>query len=181
MRVREATPGDAEALSALAREVYAAAFGVTMPPDDLAAHLEHELSHQKFRMLLVEDTFLLAETSGELVGFVQFGNAELDAAWLTEPVELRPGDGYLERLYVRATHRNRGVGSELLRAALAHPRLGVCKTVFLDVWAENAGAVRLYARHGFVKVGELPFQAAVTGEKIGVDDLMARRNPAGRG
>ena len=158
----------------MARETYAAAFGSSMRPEDLAAHLGDNLSPTQFDRLLREDTFLVAEAGGELVGFVQFGKAELDAAWLTEPATPQPGDGYLERLYVRAAHQNRGVGSDLLRAALAHPRLRGCKTVFLDVWAENHGARRLYARHGFVKVGELPFYAA-TGEKIGVDDLMARR------
>lgn len=146
-----------------------------MRPEALAAHLGDNLSPAQFGEMLREDTFLVAETGGELVGFVQFGGAELDAAWLAESVELEPGDGYLERLYVRAAHQNRGVGSALLGAALEHPRLRGCRTVFLDVWAENAGAVRLYARHGFVKVGELPFYAATTGEKIGVDDLMARR------
>ncbi len=150
-----------------------------MHPDDLAAHLEHELSLERFQKMLGEHVFLVAETDGDLVGFVQFGPAELDAAWLTEPVELRPGDGYLERLYVRTAYQNRGVGSELLRAALGHPRLGGCQTVFLDVWAENAGAARFYARHGFVKVGELPFYAALSGEKIGVDDLMARSRSEG--
>ena len=174
MTVREATPGDAEALGALARTTYVEAFGATMHPDDLAAHLEHKLSLERFQEVPNEHAFLVAETDGDLVGFVQFGPAELDAAWLTEPVELRPDDGYLERLYVRAAHQNRGVGSELLSAALRHPRLGGCHTVFLDVWAENAGAVRFYARHGFVTVGALPFYAAASGEKIGVDDLMAR-------
>ena len=175
MTIREATPGDAAALGALARTSYAEAFGATMHPDDLAAHLEHELSSEKFWEMLHEDMFLLAETGEEIVGFLQSGQADLDAAWLTEPVELRPGDGYLERLYVRAAYQNRGVGSALLKAALEHPKLCDCRTVFLDVWAENAGAVRFYARHGFVKGGELPFYAASTGEKIGVDDLMARR------
>lgn len=150
-----------------------------MHPDDLAAHLERELSRERFQEMLGEPAFLVAEMDGELVGFVQFGPAELDAAWLTEPVRLRPDDGYLERLYVRAAHQNRGVGSGLLRAALGHPELCNCRTVFLDVWAENAGARRFYARHGFVKVGELPFYAAASGEKIGVDDLMARSRVEG--
>lgn len=175
MTIREATPGDAEALGALARTSYAEAFGATTHPDDLAAHLERELSLERFQEMLGEHAFLVAEMDGELVGFVQFGNAELDAVWLTEPITLEPGDGYLERLYVRAAHQNCGVGSALLRTALEHPRLCECHTVFLDVWAENTGAVRFYARHGFVKVGELPFYAASTGEKVGVDDLMARR------
>lgn len=146
-----------------------------MHPDDLAAHLEHELSSQKFQTMLNEDTFLVAETQAELVGFVQFGRAELDTAWLAEPTELRPNDGYIERLYVRAAQQRCGVGSELLKAALGHPRLCNSRTIYLDVWAENQGAVRFYARHGFVKVGALPFYAAATGEKIGVDDIMARR------
>ncbi len=179
MNIREATPGDAEALGALARTTYAEAFGTTMHSDDLVAHLERELSLERFQEMLGEYAFLVAETDGELVAFVQFGPAELDAAWLSEPVELRPGDGYLERLYVRAAYQNRSVGSGLLSAALGHPRLCDCQTVFLDVWAENAGAVRFYARHGFVKVGALPFYAASTGEKIGVDDLMARSRARG--
>ena len=179
MNIREATPGDAEALGALARTTYAEAFGATMHPDDLTVHLEQGLSLERFQGMVNKHTFLVAETDGELIGLVQFGPAELDAAWLTEPIMLEPGDGYLERLYVRAAYQNRGVGSALLRAALGHPKLGGCRTVFLDVWAENAGAVQFYARHGFVKVGELPFYAVSTGKKIGVDDLMARSRAKG--
>jgi hypothetical protein len=44
MIIRQATLHDVEALSALARQTYADAFGHSMSPADLAAHLAKHLS-----------------------------------------------------------------------------------------------------------------------------------------
>ncbi len=55
---------------------------------------------------------------------------------------------------VAPSQRRRGVGAELLREHLARVALAGAKTIFLEVDAQNAAALSLYARFGFVKVGE---------------------------
>ena len=55
-------------------------------------------------------------------------------------------DGWeLDDLYVLAQHRNRGIGSEILERCISE----ASASIFLYVFTGNAGAIRLYERHGF--------------------------------
>jgi GNAT superfamily N-acetyltransferase len=57
---------------------------------------------------------------------------------------------WLEELYVVPEMRSRGVGTRLLRAAMAHAaRAGCAAIVDLEVDADHARAANLYAREGF--------------------------------
>lgn len=57
---------------------------------------------------------------------------------------------------------------KLLEAALHHPRLAHATRIFLTVWDENEGAVRLYERFGFQTVGTTRFTIGAED----VDDLV---------
>jgi ribosomal protein S18 acetylase RimI-like enzyme len=65
-------------------------------------------------------------------------------------------------MYVPSRHRNKGLGSLLVRAALSHAqsRPGV-RVVQLTVTAGNVAAQSLYERHGFVPFGFEPFAVLV--------------------
>ena len=173
LSIREATPDDADSLSALARQTYAAAFGHSLRASDLTAHLDSELSAEQIGKMLREDIFLIACAKADFIGFVQFGKVDLDERLITQPMKIRPSDGQVRRLYVQAAYQNRVVGTQLLDAALNHCRLRISMTVYIDVWKDNNGAQRLYERYGFVKVGEKPFYVA-SGEKTGVDYILSR-------
>lgn len=168
IRLREATLEDAEELSALAQETWAAAFGHTMTQDALAVYNERNLSLTKLREKLAKDTFLLAGTEQAVIGFVQFGDVTFKPEYFIPPATLHPNSGQVGRLYVLAAFQNAGIGARLLEAALGHPRLEDKGTIYLDVWPENHGAIRFYRRYGFTqKVGEVPF-----GDER--DDILAR-------
>ena len=182
VHLREAGPDDADVLSALARETYAQAFGHSMTEADLAAHLRNHLSPQQVGQMLGADTFLLASVAGGIRGFVQFGEASIEPEHLlrTAPFAVEPGDKEIRRLYVAATYQNRGVGSQLMDAALAHPRLAASTGLFLDVWQENERAQRFHERYGFEKVAEKRFEVEF-GAATGVDFVMIRRSPEPQG
>lgn len=55
----------------------------------------------------------------------------------------------LEDFVVRPEHRGKGAGSQLLAAAIAYARDRGCLRVTLVTDGVNAGAQRLYERHGF--------------------------------
>src|SRR5262245_32390702 len=114
MLIRTATLEEAPALAELARRTYADAFGGSMSAPDLAAHLEKNLSTEKIAEMLAADTFLLAEADGRMVGYVQFGRCDFEQADQATDQELR-------RLYVLAEYQNRGVGTQLIEAALEQP------------------------------------------------------------
>jgi RimJ/RimL family protein N-acetyltransferase len=154
--IRAATAADVSALSTLARETWSDAFGQSLAADDVAAHLEKNLSPESFARYLADDVVLVAELGGRVVGYAH----------------LSPGE--LRRLYVRRELQGRGIGARLMRAALEQPCLRDAASVSLDVWRENLGAQRFYGRFGFEVTGERRFQVA-SGAETTPDLVMTRR------
>lgn len=62
------------------------------------------------------------------------------------------GMGAVQNLGVTPAHRGQGLGASLLRQALAGFREVGLRRAYLEVTAQNYGAVRLYQRLGFRKV-----------------------------
>jgi ribosomal protein S18 acetylase RimI-like enzyme len=173
--IRSAQSDDLTPLAELARRTFVAAFGHTFTPDDLAAHLEANMSDACVRGWLDEDTVLLAMAGGRLVGFAHAGPAYPGAF----DGLAGPADAALWRLYVTAEFQGSGIGERLLQAALAAPGLASAPNVYLDVWEENLGAQRLYARHGFRLAGRYLVETK-SGVGAGYDLIMVRAG-AGRG
>ena len=166
--VRELKIGEIPALADLARRTFSDAFGHSLSASDLASHLQNNLSDAYFRVAAEADVFLIAEIDARPVGYAQFGAVEIPAPGRS------PGDQELRRLYVEPGIQGRGIGRQLLDAALAHPRLKGVASVFLDVWDENDGARRLYERYGFAVVGAHTF-AVASGAAAPRDLIMVRR------
>lgn len=153
---------DAPLLCALAQKTYADAFGATMSAPDLQAHLAQNLALANVKQFLCDDVVLVAKADGQLIGFVQCGARDGD-------VRIQE----LRRLYVLNIFQQQGVGTQLLHAALAHPRMQRADEIFLDVWEHNHGARRLYEHFGFRVVGKRKFQVA-SGAETDFDFIMAR-------
>ncbi|NJM41686.1 MAG: GNAT family N-acetyltransferase [Anaerolineae bacterium] len=166
MRIRQAEPSEAEVLWQLAQQTYVAAFGHSMSAADLAAHLAQHLSLRHIEAMLADDTLLVAEANGRLVGFVQLGKGQFEGPC--------PDAWELRRLYVLAKFQNKGIGNMLMKAALTHPNLTSADCIYLDVWEHNHGAQRLYARHGFEVVDKRRF-VLESGEEGDFDLIMVRR------
>ncbi len=166
--IRRAEPKDIPNLSVLAQKTYADAFGFSFLPDDLAAHLQNNLSSTNFERMLAQDTILVAEVDRQMIGFVQFGNA---AGYVDEHT---PQDGALHKLFVLAEFQNQGIGTQLMDAALAQMDLQSIKAVYLDVWEHNPDAIRFYQRYGFEVIGERGFEVE-SGAETSMDLIMVRR------
>ena len=163
LAIRPADRDEVAALADLARRTYADAFGASMSAPDLAHHLAHRLSDEYFRGALDRDVILVAALAGRSVGFVQFG-----------PAGREPGAVEIRRLYVDAGCRNRGIGGQLMAAALAHPTALGARRVYLDVWEDNRAAQRFYRRFGFAEVDAHPIELA-SGPSRGRDLVLARQ------
>lgn len=72
-----------------------------------------------------------------------------DPANLQFPLESRPGEQYLDSLFVLPGSRGKGAGSDLLRAAMMQTAL-LDRPLVLNVDRRNARALALYRRMGFV-------------------------------
>lgn len=145
MTLRPATAADAEALAA----VHARAFDDPWSAADLLALMEGRGAFA-----------LAAETpDGALAGFVLCRAIAGEAEILT--------------LAVDPAHRRRGIAAALAEAAL---KLGAAaaRSMFLEVAADNAGAIALYETLGFETVGRRArYYARRSGE--GADALVMRR------
>ena len=167
MTIRPLASTEVPALVALARRTYTQAFGADMAPDDLRFVTEEKLSAVYFQRAVAEDVVLVGEEGGALVGFVQLGENRIAEVGV-------PGDEEVRRLYVAADRQGRGIGSALMKAALAHPRIPAGATVLLTVWEDNAQAQAFYRRHGFETVGACELMLA-NGPADGRELVMARR------
>jgi ribosomal protein S18 acetylase RimI-like enzyme len=147
VRIRPVAEADLPGLADLAKRSWLDAFGDSVSGDDAAAEAEDTRSEEYFRKALRTDTILVAEADGQLVGYVKFGGVEIPE------VDAAPGDAGLHRVYVETALHGRGIGRELMQAALSHPRLQAAHRVYLQVWEENRTAVGLYESLGFRAVG----------------------------
>jgi ribosomal protein S18 acetylase RimI-like enzyme len=82
------------------------------------------------------------------------------AAWYRLFGNDRPGYGFVDEetpelaIAVVPSARGRGVGTKLLAALLARARAAGHDALSLGVDRDNSGAIELYERHGFERVGE---------------------------
>jgi diamine N-acetyltransferase len=152
--IRRATPSDVAALSQLGADTFVEAFGHLYSADDLQAFLSASHSRDYYRRLLDSTdvaTWVAEDDSGRCIAYAVAGPCTLPLAGMPA------GAGELRRLYVRATAHGHHLGTRLLQVALDWLRACGLQPVHVGVWSKNAGAQRLYARHGFVKVGEYDF------------------------
>ncbi len=155
--IRRAGPQDATILAELGRDTFVETFAHLYPPEDLAAFLEEAYSPAAFLSFLERPghALWLAESGGRALGYAQAGPCALPHP------EVTSGCGELKRLYVRADAQGRGIGVALLNTAVRWLEAPGRK-IWIGVWSGNAGAQRLYGRHGFGKVGEYEFPVGQT-------------------
>ena len=151
--IRRATPGDAEALAELGTATFVETFGHLYTPEDLQAFLDESHAVSAYAEVLANPDYALwiAEADGRAIGYAQAGRCGLPHE------DMRPEDGELKRLYVRAGIQGGGTGRALMDAAMAWLLCDGPRTLWLSVWSENLGAQRFYARYGFAFAGEYEF------------------------
>jgi ribosomal protein S18 acetylase RimI-like enzyme len=100
-------------------------------------------------------TILVARDGGAIVGMVSL--------LFTVSTALGGRVALLEDMVVAPAARGRGIGSDLLREAVAHARAQGCKRITLLTDGANEAAQRFYARHGFAASGMIPMRLALNG------------------
>lgn len=160
--IRRAGPADASVLSELAeatfRETWLEDHAMPYTAADVASFLPGYAGEAAWAATLADPgaAVWLAERAGAAVGFAYAG-----ACTLPYP-EVTPACGELKRLYVRRSERGTGLGGRLFEAAERWLERDGPRPIWIGVWSGNTGAQRLYARHGFVKVGEHTYRVGAT-------------------
>lgn len=154
--LRPATPADAEALSTLATDAFAAAFGHLYRPEDLAAFLAEYRTPETYRAHLADPPTLIqvAEAHGKLAAYALIvrghSSEERPAPQPERPV-------FLSQLYCAPEMTGGGLGSALIEWAIAEARAWYADAIQLSVFSENFGAQKFYRRYGFEHVADIDF------------------------
>jgi ribosomal protein S18 acetylase RimI-like enzyme len=143
--IREAVPGDAPGIAAVAERVWYEVHAPIIGEDRTAEFLETYYDEASLRDVIDRDRWVTyVADAGEIVGFVSGGPSDDD-----------PDLFHLNRIYLRPEHRGEGIGGQLLdtferdAAALGYDR------VSLRVMADNEQSVRFYEATGFDRHDEL--------------------------
>ncbi len=157
MKIRRIHKSDldeyAAPLSELGAATFTESFGHLYDPADLKLFVEKNHSIEAYREALSHPDYFawIAEDQSRPIGYLILSPDDLPS---DPPVE---GSIELARLYVRKGHHSRGIGQDLMDAAIAEARRVGYKNIVLSVWSENYGGHRFYRRNGFEKIGEYQF------------------------
>jgi GNAT superfamily N-acetyltransferase len=165
MTIRRAIEADAEAVSALQREIQAL-HAWSLPhlfkppePGSFSAERVRSLLDTAGVRIWIAEVEPAADTAGgaaEAGGSTQRA-APVPAGYLYGELS-RQGETvlraahssvYVNHICVTAAHRRRGIGRGLLAAAGAWAREEQADAVLLDVWGFNAAAQAFFAKEGF--------------------------------
>ena len=159
--LREAEPGDAPALAALAARTFRETFASNYAPADLESFLASAYALPKIRAELSDPRYrcFVAEQAGGLVGYALLRDGATELC-VTGPYPIE-----LERIYVLQQSIGSGLGQRLLDRSIAEAiRLGK-RTIWLGVWEHNPRAQAFYRRNGFEEVGSHLFKVGTTEDR----------------
>jgi RimJ/RimL family protein N-acetyltransferase len=142
MRIRRAEPGDAQALVRLADAVGREREGWILSSEGWRS-ISDERRYLKTVQRHPDAAVFVADDDGEIVG-------RLSLARDPHPASRHVAD---LGLMVAAEHRGRGIGRQLLEAAVEWSRMSEIRKLELHVFPHNAPALRLYESFGFEKEG----------------------------
>ena len=145
MHIRPFQPADLPTLQAITVEAFT---GVSIDEGIEQAHglvSGHDWRWRKARHIADDAArdpagIFVAEDAGQIVGYV--------TTW-QDPAA---GIGHFPNLAIAASHRNHGLGRQLLEHALAHFRASGLTHAKIETLAQNAVGNHLYPSLGFVEV-----------------------------
>ena len=102
---------------------------------------------QTLRKIVKETTseLLVAESNQEIVGFIH-------QVFFLDPVHAGL-NSYITSLFVKESHRKKGIGSQLLKKAVENAKKKGVIEVHVDTEENNARAIEFYLKREFKKAG----------------------------
>lgn len=163
--IQRAEPEDAAALIEYLRAVGGESDNLTFGAEGLPVTAEEEAGFLRTYRENPRNLMLLAKEEGRIIGD---GHIEAFSRRLSH----RAGLG----ITVRKAAWGRGVGTAIMERLIAHAWEQGIEIIELQVRSDNARAIRLYEKFGFVKIGHYPGFLKVDGVYAGCDLMNLYRN-----
>lgn len=161
LQIREATIADVAAITEVHLDAWKSAYRHIFSAEALES-LDFDDRKRRWEEVLTVagSTTLLAESKGEILGFINFGSVREDE----RPLKNRPV-GEIMAIYVSPHRWDQGVGYRLAVSALDQLEKAGMAEVVLWVLAENDRAIRFYERVGFIS-HDATKETEVLGRKV---------------
>ena len=143
--IRKARPEDAAALVEYLNVVGGESDNLTFGGGEFPATVEEEADFLRKEGETPKNLMLVAWEDGRIVGNVHLGA-------LSRRMSHRASLG----ISVRKAAWGRGIGTALMERAIAHAREQGLEIIQLEVRSDNAPAIHLYEKLGFVRIGRYP-------------------------
>lgn len=156
--IQKAQPEDAAALIEYLKVIGGETDNLTFGAEGIPMTEEKESAFLRENNANPRNLMLLAKEEGRIIG-----DAHIEA--FSRRMSHRAGLG----ITVRKEAWGRGVGTALMERLIAHAREQEIEIVELQVRSDNARAIRLYEKFGFVKIGRYPGFLKVDGVKVDCD------------
>ena len=157
--IRPARPADAAAIALVGAATFLESYAGVIDGGALMRHCAHKQTEAVYAAALADPAQALwiaeAAPGAAPVGYLHLAPPDL-------PVETRPGDLEIKRIYVLNPLQRSGLGARLLEACDAEARSRGATRVLLGVYKENAKALAFYERTGFSVCGERAFDVGGT-------------------
>lgn len=165
LKIRYATPADAQLLASLGAKTFSDTFAKDNTPEDMANYLSAAFNVEEITIELKDPlmTAFIAEIDSTPVGYAQLRRGDAPECIGTDnAVELT-------RIYVLQSCIGQGVGAALMQTCLDEAKRSGHPVIYLGVWERNELAKAFYQKWNFKKVGEHPF---VLGTDVQTDWIM---------
>lgn len=154
VQVRRATSSDAPALALVGAATFLESYSGVIDGRALMRHCALKQTETVYAAALADAAQALwlaeIEPGAAPVGYLHLAPPDL-------PVETRPSDLEIKRIYVLGKLQTAGVGARLLAACEAEARRRGAARLLLGVYQGNAKALGFYDRVGFRRCGERRF------------------------
>ncbi len=165
---RLATSTDTYLVAQITEETFRESWTEEGNQEDMDHYISENFTNQIVEKELanLQIAYLLAFDGNYPVGYLKLDfNLQPDTYQLEKPASI-------SRVYVRKSQQGLQIGSSLLKQAIAKSLVENYKTIWLGVWNQNNGAMRLYQKFGFVQFGMYQF---IMGSVVSDDFLMMRK------
>ena len=170
LEFREAQPEDAEALLEYLKAVGAESDNLLFGAEGLGMRVEDEAAFLESALNSSQKVYLLALHGGEIAAQGSFSCNEHRA---------RVAHWGVLGLTVRKKYWNHGVGTALLRQLIEFARdTAKAEMIQLDVRSDNAPAIALYRKFGFVKTGTFPHMIKIGERYADCDTMVLHLSPS---
>jgi len=152
IQIRKAVSSDAELIADMSRETFYDTFAEYNTKEDMDKFLAEQFGKEYLMAQFSEkgNIFLLAYENQQPAGYVFMKESLHETLDNENVIEI-------SRLYARTSFIGKGIGKELMTAAIAEAGQLQKEYIWLGVWEHNRRAIDFYQKFGFEKFTEQDF------------------------